>query len=72
MVMSTGHISVAQASNKFCPRSGKAIVEDSLATFKGDTVGFCNLSCRDSFASDISNNPSNTDYFDAVIKENEL
>lgn len=56
--------------NKFCPRSGELVSDDSLTEYRGYTVGFCNPGCRDSFASDIENSLSDTRYFDAVIKEN--
>jgi len=61
-----------KAINKFCPRSGERVSNDSLTTYKGVTVGFCNPGCRDDFAKDISANPNDTNYFDVVIKEKEL
>ncbi|PHR73330.1 MAG: YHS domain-containing protein [Arcobacter sp.] len=61
-----------QAINKFCPRSGKRIVSDSLCNYKGYTVGFCNTGCRDDFISNISKRPNDSNYFDVIIKENEL
>jgi len=58
--------------NKFCPRSGKKVELDSLTTYKGHTVGFCNPGCRDDFASNSNERPNDSSYFDVVIKENEL
>lgn len=58
--------------NKFCPRSGEVVNDDSLTEYKGHLVGFCNPGCRDDFASDMANNQSDTDYFDVIIKEKEL
>lgn len=60
-----------KAINKYCPRSGKLVSDDSLTEYRGYTVGFCNPGCRDDFASDIANNPKDSNYFDVVIKENE-
>lgn len=61
-----------EAINKFCPRSGKPVSKDSLTTYRGFTVGFCNPSCRDDFAQNIKDNPNDSNYFDIVIKENQL
>lgn len=36
--------------NDTCPRSGKPVAADSLTTYRGHTVGFCNPHCRDDFA----------------------
>lgn len=58
--------------NKFCPRSGKVVEVDSLALYRGFTVGFCNPGCRDDFAGNINSRPNDTNYFDVLIKENEL
>ena len=60
------------AINKYCPRSGKPVAEDSLTEYRGHVVGFCNPGCRDDFANDIANSFSDTRYFDSIIKENEL
>lgn len=35
--------------NDICPWSGKPVSMDSLTTYKGRTVGFCNPGCRDKF-----------------------
>ena len=58
--------------NKYCPRSGRPVEDDSLTEYKGYVVGFCNPGCRDDFAKDIAHNLSDTNYFDVIIKENEL
>lgn len=58
-----------KAINKFCPRSGKPVSGDSLTDYRGYVVGFCNPHCRDDFASNIDNNPTDKHYFDIVIKE---
>ncbi|MGS2717298.1 hypothetical protein ACVBE9_03945 [Eionea flava] len=61
-----------KAINKYCPRSGKQVEENSLTEYRGHIVGFCNPGCRDDFAQDIASNPNDTHYFDSVIKENDL
>ncbi|WP_221795187.1 hypothetical protein [Oceanobacter mangrovi] len=60
------------AINKFCPRSGKAVRDDSLTEYRGVVVGFCNPGCRDDFASNINDRPQDSGYFDVLIKEHEL
>ena len=55
--------------NQFCPRSGKAVVDDSLTQYRGFTVGFCNTGCRDDFAQHIEQRPTDRHYFDVLIKE---
>ena len=35
--------------NETCPWSGKPVQPDSLTTYKGRVVGFCNTGCRDKF-----------------------
>ena len=37
--------------NDVCPWSGKPVSADSLTTFRGKVVGFCNPACRDKFES---------------------
>ena len=59
------------AINRFCPRSGKPVAEDSLTEYREHIVGFCNPGCRDDFAGDMTNSPNDTKYFDVIIKENE-
>ena len=61
-----------KALNKFCPRSGKPIVADSLTEYRGVVVGFCNTGCRDDFANNLTDRPSDRAYFDVLIKEKEL
>lgn len=55
--------------NKYCPRSGKPVVNDSLTNYRGYVVGFCNPGCRDDFAENIDGCKNDTSYFDVVIKE---
>ena len=35
--------------NDTCPWSGKPVSPDSLTTYRGKVVGFCNAGCRDKF-----------------------
>jgi YHS domain-containing protein len=35
--------------NQVCPWSGKPVSADSLTTYRGKVVGFCNTGCRDEF-----------------------
>ena len=49
------------AVNAACPWSGKPIAGDSLTTYRGRTVGFCNPDCRDKFDKAVS-------MFDAAIR----
>jgi hypothetical protein len=35
--------------NSVCPWSGKPVSADSLTTYRGAVVGFCNPGCRDKF-----------------------
>ena len=35
--------------NDVCPWSGDPVSEDSLTTYRGKVVGFCNPGCRDKF-----------------------
>ena len=37
--------------NDVCPWSGEPVSPDSLTTYRGQTVGFCNPGCRDKFES---------------------
>ncbi len=55
--------------NRYCPRSGKPVRGDSLTTYRGVTVGFCNPGCRDDFVSNKQDRPSDRNYFDILIKE---
>ena len=65
-------LTMKQPINKYCPRSGKLVKDDSLTDYRGHVVGFCNPGCRDDFARDIANSSKDTNYFDVVIKENDL
>jgi len=49
-----------QTVNSHCPWSGDTVQADSLTSYKGHTVGFCNPGCRDKF-------DKATNYFDAAI-----
>ena len=40
----------ARAVNQICPFSGRGIVANGLAEWRGKIVGFCNPGCRDTFA----------------------
>ena len=40
---------LADCVNQTCPWSGKPVAADSLATYRGRVVGFCNPGCRDKF-----------------------
>jgi hypothetical protein len=35
--------------NQSCPWSGKPVSPDSLTSYRGHVVGFCNTGCRDKF-----------------------
>ena len=48
--------------NETCPWSGKPVAEDSLTTYKGNVVGFCNPGCRDQFAAAVG-------HFEKAIEE---
>jgi hypothetical protein len=63
---------LADSINRYCPRSGKPVVDDSLAAYRGLVVGFCNSHCRDDFAAHVSQRPLDTRYFDALIIEHGL
>ncbi len=39
----------AASLNTHCPWSGKPVSPDSLTTYRGKPVGFCNPGCRDKF-----------------------
>lgn len=63
---------IGDSINQFCPRSGKPVVADSLTTYRGLVVGFCNQGCRDDFAANVDERPDDRRYFDVLIKENGL
>lgn len=53
--------------NSRCPRSGGAVSSDSLTSYRGAVVGFCNTGCRDSFAEDPQAFAMDRLYFDRLI-----
>lgn len=61
-----------KAINKYCPRSGKPVADDSLTRYRSYVVGFCNPGCRDDFAKNIDGCKKDTRYFDVVIKESQF
>ena len=48
--------------NETCPWSGEPVAEDSLTTYKGNVVGFCNPGCRDQFDAAVG-------HFEKAIEE---
>jgi YHS domain-containing protein len=50
--------------NKTCPWSGKPVAADSLASYRGQVVGFCNPGCREKFEKAIGD-------FDALLDRND-
>lgn len=44
-----GELDIADCVNDVCPWSGKPVSADSLTTYRGKVVGFCNPGCRDKF-----------------------
>jgi YHS domain-containing protein len=56
-----GALRIEDCVNDVCPWSGKKVNADSLTTYQGKVVGFCNPGCRDKF--DSARNA-----FDAVIE----
>ena len=40
--------------NDTCPWSGKPVSADSLTTWEGQVVGFCNPGCKDKFEKAVS------------------
>lgn len=44
----------ADCINQNCPWSGKPVSADSLTTYKGQVVGFCNTGCRDKFETAVN------------------
>ena len=45
----TGTLDIKDCVNDVCPWSGKPVSADSLTTYRGKVVGFCNTGCRDKF-----------------------
>ena len=46
-----GALDLKDCVNDVCPWSGKPVSADSLTTYRGQVVGFCNPGCRDKFES---------------------
>jgi YHS domain-containing protein len=44
-----GALDLKDCVNDVCPWSGKPVSADSLTTYNGKVVGFCNPGCRDKF-----------------------
>jgi len=44
-----GTIRLEDCINRVCPWSGDPVKADSLTTYRGQVVGFCNPGCRDKF-----------------------
>ncbi len=63
----TADVHDAEAINTTCPRSGKPVSADSLTTYRGYTVGFCNTHCRDDFAAHVDERPKDRAFFDDWI-----
>ncbi len=57
--------------NPTCPFSGKPVEADSLTTYRGHTVGFCNPGCRDKFAENPDDFEDAKKLFDQRIDEAE-
>ena len=55
--------------NRFCPRSGEPVSDDSLTRYRGRTVGFCNPGCRDDFDNGGPRATEDRRYFDVLIRE---
>ena len=73
MEINFAHVLMSSESiNKFCPRSGNPVQPDSLTSYRGQTVGFCNPGCRNEFALKPEDYPQDRTYFDTLIKELEL
>ena len=45
----SGELDIRDCVNDVCPWSGKPVSADSLTTYRGKVVGFCNPGCRDKF-----------------------
>ena len=44
-----GELDIRDCVNDVCPWSGKPVSADSLTTYRGKVVGFCNSGCREKF-----------------------
>ena len=47
-------LSIEDCVNETCPWSGEPVSADSLTTYRGEVVGFCNTGCRDKFEKAVS------------------
>ncbi len=47
--MTENDLKLSDCINSTCPWSGKPVAADSLTTYQGKVVGFCNTGCRDKF-----------------------
>lgn len=65
----TGVAERETALNRVCPRSGKPVSPDSLTTYRGHVVGFCNPHCRDDFAAHVAERPEDRAFFDRLLEE---
>ncbi len=45
----TDTLDIKDCVNTHCPWSGDPVSADSLTTYRGKVVGFCNPGCRDKF-----------------------
>ena len=45
----TDELRLEDCVNDRCPWSGDPVSADSLTTYRGQVVGFCNTGCRDKF-----------------------
>ena len=55
-----GDLDLSNCINKTCPWSGKPVAADSLTSYRGHVVGFCNPGCREKFE-------TATGQFDALL-----
>lgn len=55
-------LDITNCINDICPWSGNSVSADSLTTYRGAVVGFCNQGCRDRFEKAVSE-------FEAKLKE---
>jgi hypothetical protein len=60
---------ITDCINRFCPNSGKPVVAEGLAIFRGATVGFCNSHCRDVFVANPDTPSKAREYFLVLLKE---
>ena len=55
-------LKIQDVINENCPWSGNPIEENSLTTYNGYVVGFCNTGCRDKFEKAVN-------LFDGLLNE---